>query len=160
MATINQLTALDAVAAGDLLAIYSQSNGDARKAAISVLQAYMQANLTFPTFSGMGAFVSQYAAPSSTGFNVTITDGDDDDENIHLILTPTAGFATGTITLPPVASVVDKQEVLVNCTQQVTTLTVNGNGATGVTGEPTSLAADDFFRLKFDSLTSTWYRVG
>jgi hypothetical protein len=59
-----------------------------------------------------------------------------------------------------VATVVDKQEVLVNCTQQVTALTVNGNGAVAVTGEPASLGADDYFRLKYDAIMRTWYRVG
>jgi hypothetical protein len=160
MTTINQLTAVDALQAGDAIPIFDTSNGDARKAAISVLLAYMQANLTFSTFTGQGAYTTQYAAPSATGFSVTITDGADDNTNVHLILTPTAGYATGTIVLPAVASCVDKQEVLVNCTQQVTTLTVDGNGATAVTGEPTSLAADDFFRLKYDLPTQTWYRVG
>ena len=95
--------------------------------------------------------------PSATGFNVPITDGPD---NIWLILTPTAGYAAGTITLPSVTNAVDKQEVLVNCTQLVTSLTVDGNGATSVTGEPTSLGADDFFKLKFDIISKSWYRVG
>ncbi len=160
MSNINQLTALDTLTAGDLFAVWAQSNGDSRKIAASVLLAYMQANLVFPTFTGQGEYTTQYSSPSATGFNITITDGADDNTNVHLILTPTAGFASGTITLPPTPGTVDKQEVLVNCTQQITALTVNGNGATAVTGEPSSMAADDFFRLKFDAVTSTWYRVG
>jgi len=119
----------------------------------------MQANLTFTT-QGFGAYVTQYAAPSASGWSVTITDGDDDDENVHLILTPTAGTAAGTIVLPPVASLVDKQEILINCTQSVTTLTVDGNGASSVTGDPATLAINDFFRLKYDLPTTVWYRVG
>lgn len=160
MSNINQLTALDTLTAGDLFAVWAQTNGDSRKIAASVLLAYMQANLTFPTFTGQGEYTTQYSSPSATGFNVTITDGADDNTNVHLILTPTAGFAAGTITLPPTPGTVDKQEVLVNCTQQITALTVDGNGATAVTGEPSSMAADDFFRLKYDAVTSTWYRVG
>lgn len=160
MPRINELTAVDSVSAGDLLPAYINNNGDARKVAVSVLQAYMQANLTFPTFTGQGAYTTQYAAPSSTGFDIVITDGADDNTNVHLILTPTAGFATGEITLPIVSSIVDKQEVLVNCTQAVTAFVVDGNGATSVTGAPSTLAANDFFRLKFDAPTSTWYRVG
>jgi len=159
MSTINQLTAVDAVVAGDLVPIYSQSNGDARKAAISVLLAYMQANLTF-SGAGFGDYVTQYAAPSATGFSVAITDGNEDNQNVHLILTPVAGYATGTIVLPISTSLVDKQEILVNCTQAVTALTINGNGATAVTGEPTTLSANDFFRLKYDLATSSWFRVG
>ena len=154
---INNLTATDALVSGDQMAIGKTSTGDDRRAALSVLLAYMQANLTFSSFTGVGQFTTQYAAPSATGFTVAITDGSD---NIHLILTPSAGYATGTITLPASTNAADKQEVLINCTQQVTALTVNGNGATAVTGEPTSLGADDFFRLKYDLLTSTWYRVG
>jgi hypothetical protein len=153
MTTINKLTALDSVTAGDQVAVYSNSNGDARKAAMSVLQAYMQANLTFTDAS----LTTQYASPSATGFNVQITDGS---ASIHLILTPTAGFAAGTITLPAVGNVVDKQEVLVNTTQAVTTLTVDGNGVLAVTGEPSTLAANDFFHLKYDATTQAWYRVG
>jgi len=152
--TINQLSTLSTLALGDLLAIYASSNGDARKTSLSSLLAFIQANLTFPT---SGVFTTQYAAPSATLFSVAITDGSD---NIHLILTPTAGFADGTIVLPAVANAVDKQEILVNCTQVVTALVVDGNGAVAVTGAPTGLAANDFFRLKYDAATSTWYRVG
>lgn len=159
MSTINQLSALDTVVAGDLVAVYSQTNGDARKAAMSVLLAYMQANLSF-TAQGFGAYATQYSAPSATAFSVTITDGADDDTNVHLILTPVAGYADGTIVLPPVAGCVDKQEVLVNCTQAVTTLVVDGNGATAVTGEPAAIVANDFFRMKYDLPTKTWYRIG
>jgi hypothetical protein len=157
MPTINQLSAADSIVAGDLLPAFIQSAGDARKVSMTTLLAFMQANLTFPSFTGVDAFDTQYAVPSATGFNVAITDSS---ANTHLILTPTAGYAAGTITLPAVANCIDKQEVLVNCTQQVTTLTVNGNGAVAVTGEPASLGADDFFRLKYDLTTQTWYRVG
>lgn len=153
MSTINKLSATDAVVAGDLVPVFKTSNGDARKASMSVLLAYIQANLTL----GRPVFVTQYAAPSATGFTVQITDSS---VNSHLILTPVAGYADGTITLPAVANCIDKQEVLVNCTQAVTTLTVAGNGAVAVTGAPTTLAANDYFRLKYDLITQTWYRVG
>ncbi|CAB4171580.1 hypothetical protein UFOVP931_5 [uncultured Caudovirales phage] len=155
MPQINQLSALDQLAAGDQFPVYSQANGDARKVALGVLAQYIQAQM--PASTGVQQFETQYAAPSSTGFNVQITDNGG---NTHLILTPTAGLAAGTITLPMLANCVDKQEILVNCTQQVTALTINGNGAVAVTGEPTILGADDFFRLKFDITTQTWYRVG
>ena len=159
MPQINKLSATDVIKDGDLFAVFVQANGDARKAAATVLLEYMQENLVFSE-AGFGTYTTQYSSPSATAFNVTVTDGKDDNTNTHLILTPTAGFAAGTITLPPVTSVVDKQEVLVNCTQQVTALTVDGNGATAVTGAPAQLGADDFFRMKYDAATSTWYRVG
>ena len=153
------LTRTDAVASGDLFVLYKTSAGDYRGAPADVIVAYMQDQLTFPSFEGQASFLTQYAVPSSTGFNVTVGNSNPG-KNIHLILTPTAGFAAGTITLPIANSSIDKQEVLVNCTQQVTTLTVALNGAVAVTGAPASLAADDFFRLKFDLQTQTWYRVG
>lgn len=155
MPTINQLSAVDAVVGSDQVPIYSSGQGDARKAAMSVMLQYMQDNLTFSE-SGI-SYTTQYAAPSATGFSVQITD---DSDNTHLILTPVAGYAAGTIVLPAVGNVVDKQEVLVNCTQVVTTLTIDGNGAVAVTGEPSTLAANDFFRLKYDITVQTWYRVG
>jgi hypothetical protein len=155
--TINQLTRATVLSAGDLLAIFSTGDGDARALAISLLQDYLQANLDF---SNNGDYASQYAAPAASGFNVLITDGDEDDTNVHLILTPLAGYAAGTITLPPKAGLVDKQEVLVNCTQAVTTLTIGLNGATAAVGAPTTLAANAFFRLKYDAVTFNWYRVG
>lgn len=157
MPTINQLTRATQLSAGDLLALFSTDNGDARAAAISVLQEYLQDNLDF---SNNGDYYSQYAAPAATGFNIAITDGADNNTNVHLILTPLAGYANGTITLPAKAGLVDKQEVLVNCTQVVTTLAIGLNGATAAVGAPTTLAANAFFRLKYDAVTFNWYRVG
>jgi len=154
MPTINQLSAVASLASGDQLPLYSAAAGDARKAAISVLLAYLQANLDFT----VGApFITQYAAPSASGFSVSI---DDAPSNTHLILTPVAGYAAGTIVLPSVGQAVDGQTILVNCTQAVTTLTVDGNGATAVTGEPAALTANAFFTMKYDAPTSSWYRVG
>jgi hypothetical protein len=54
---------------------------------------------------------------------------------------------------------VDGQQLLVSCTQAVTTLTVAGNGST-VNGAPATLAANAFFRLRFDGVFKAWYRVG
>lgn len=157
MPTINQLTRATDLSAGDLLPLFSTDDGDARAAAVSVLQAYLQANLSF---SDAADYVSQYSAPSATGFNVAVTDGADNNTNVHLILTPLAGYANGTITLPAKAGLVDKQEVLVNCTQVVTALAIGLNGASGAIGAPTTLAANAFFRLKYDAVTFNWYRVG
>lgn len=142
------LTRTDAITADDLAVIFKYIDSDYRGAPMSALVTYLQSALVFP-----GAFAKQYSAPSATGFSVSITDGD-----THLILTPVAGYAAGTIVLPLKSTVVDGQRVLVNCTQAVTTLTVSGNGAT-VTGAPTTLAANAFFTLEYDSIGATWYRV-
>jgi hypothetical protein len=147
--SIERLTLKDVLTAATVFAV-NVNGQDYRLLAGSVLD-YIQSNLSFPA-----AFISQFSAPSASGFSVQIMDGSD---NIHLILTPVAGYAAGTIVLPTLANCVDGQEVLVNCTQDVTALTITGNGST-VTGEPTTLAANDFFRLRFDDVTNTWYRVG
>lgn len=137
--------------ASDLFPLWSTGNSDTRKVSLSALVDYL--NWALDPADGK---VTQYAAPSSTGFTVTLLAGN---ASIWLILTPTAGFAAGTLVLPPVGMCADRQEILVNCTQPVTTLTINGNGAT-VTGAPTTLTANAFFRLRFDAVTQSWYRVG
>ena len=151
MPQINQLAAVDQVQSGDQVPIYSAANGDARKASLSLLKAFFQEGITAADDK-----ITQFAAPSATAFSIQVNN---DADSVWLVLTPTAGFAAGTLVLPAVANCVDRQEVLVNCTQAVTALTVSGNGST-VTGAPTTLAANGFFRLRFDAITDTWYRVG
>lgn len=133
----------------DLFMILESSSGATQAVTGSELITYLSGDIRAKA-------TTQYASPSATGFNVQITDGSAD---IHLILTPTTNFAAGTITLPAVANLVDKQVVTVNCTQQVGGLTIDGNGAVAVTGEPTALGADDYFTLKYDSNASVWYRI-
>jgi hypothetical protein len=125
------------------------NQNNAQRVSAEAVLAWIEANLSTSI-----SLESYYAAPSSTGFNVELPDTDD---NYWLILTPTGTFADGEITLPDVTACVDQQTVQVNCTQIVTTLVVDGNGAT-VTGEPSTLAANGFFSLRFDAVTSTWYR--
>ena len=151
MPNINQLSALSSLQSSDLVPVWSQVNGDARKVSIQNLAAYIQGLITAADDK-----VTEYSAPSATGFTVTITGVK---TSVWLVLTPVAGYAAGTIVLPSAANAADKQEVLVNCTQSVAALTVSSTGAT-VTGAPTSLAANAFFRMRFEGVTKTWYRVG
>jgi len=151
MTTINQLSAVDSVVSSDQVPIYSSGQGDARKASMSVIKSFVLSGATTSDDK-----VTQYAAPSATGFTVTVNNSSD---SVWLILTPLAGYAAGTLVLPAVANCVDRQEILFNTTQAVTTLTINANGAT-VIGAPTTLAANAFFRLRFDDVLNTWYRVG
>lgn len=154
MTTINKLSAADAVVAGDLLVIYQSANGDARKAAVSLFADYIQSLLT--PASGEE---TQYYSPAASGFSVTIaptTAGG----SVYLLMTPLAGYAAGTIVLPALAAAEDGQEVLVTSTQAVTTLTVSGNGAVAVNGAPTTMAANAFFRMRYDGVNQSWYRIG
>lgn len=150
---ISQLNSVDSLSASDLLAVWVAANSDTRKASLSTLLTFLQANLTSP-----GDDMTQYAAPNATGFSVSI-DPVVDGQNVYLLLTPTGAFAAGTLVLPPVANCVDGQTFLMNTTQAVTALTLNGNGAT-VVGGPTTLAANAFFKLRFDGIFKNWYRVG
>jgi len=138
MTPINRLSGIDAISVGDLLAIFSQSEGDARKISLSQLREL----LTVP------ALVKQYAAPNATGQTVTVAKGD-----TRLVMTPTAGFAALTIALPPAT---DGQRIIANCTQAVTALTFSGGT---VNGGPTTLAANAFFTLEYDGVLGVWYRV-
>lgn len=147
---INQLSRV-VPSAADLMVLWSTANGGTMACSLTQLAALIASLNTASDDK-----VTQYAAPSASGFTVALVD---DSDSKWLVLTPTAGFAAGTIKLPALANCVDKQEVLVNCTQVVTALTIDGNGAT-VTGGPTTLAANDFFRLRFDAVADVWYRVG
>lgn len=129
-------------------------NGQDRRASLSDFADVLAPLLP----NANGALVTQYAAPAATGFTVLIAPVDAGD-SIYLLLTPNAGYAAGTITLPAAATCVDGQELLVTTTQLVTALTVAGNGST-VNGAPTTLAANGFFRLRFDGVLHTWNRVG
>jgi hypothetical protein len=146
MTSINKLSSLDQLSPGDLLAVWATNNGDTRKASVNLLTTYLQDALSLP-----GVLTTQYAAPSASGFTVTVANS-----NTWLLLTPTGTFAAGAIVLPSAAT--DKSEVNVSCTQIVTSLSVSAGGTT-VTGAPTTLAANGFFTMRYDAATSAWYRV-
>ena len=146
MTNINQLSTISTLQGGDLMPVWSTNNGDSRKASMTTLSTYMQSALSLP-----GALATQYSAPSSTGFSVTVSAGD-----TWLLLTPTGTLAVGAIVLPTGAA--DKSIVSVNCTQIVTTLSVTSGNT--VTGAPTTLAANGFFTMRYDAATAAWYRVG
>lgn len=144
------MTAEATVSDNDLFMIFEDGAGATRSTKASELQTYLQTDL-------LSKMITQKASPVSTSFTVLINDNS---LNTHLILTPTAGFADGAITLPLNTNLIDKQELLVNCTTQIDAFVINKNGATAVQGGPQSLGADSFFRLKYDLAANTWYRVG
>src|SRR4051812_33409475 len=124
MSSIDRLQRVTTLTTADLVALFSNSLGDDAAATLGTPIAFLQQQL-----SAAGTLITQYAAPTLTGFTVLIAPliaG----QSVYLLLTPPAGFAAGTITLPPQASCVDGQTLLVSTTQLVTALTVAGNGAT------------------------------
>ena len=48
MTNINQLSSMDTLSGGDLLAVWAQNNGDTRKSSLTLLLTFMQDNLTLP----------------------------------------------------------------------------------------------------------------
>lgn len=153
MAYIGNYSSVSSVTGSLLIAVSDPRVSDTRKMTVTELSDYITANIS----ANMSGYITQYSAPSATAFTVAVTDSQN---SVHLILTPTAGFAAGTITLPSSSNSLDGQMVLVNCTQAVTTLTIGANGATAVTGAPTTLAANAYFTLKYDKPTLSWFRVG
>ena len=149
MADINRYSQASSLSGGDQIVVWSTENGDTRKASLTQLKAF--------TTPGNTGEATEYSAPSATGFSATIAESTG--RNVWLYLTPVAGYANGAIVLPSATDSVHGQEVVVSCTQSVTTLAVTSSGST-VTGVPTTLAANAFFRLKFESVTKTWQRVG
>lgn len=152
MSTINQLCAVATLNGSDLVPIYSSGNGDARKASMTVIAAFIQSLLT-----AAGGMMTQYFAPNATGYSVTVNP-ETDGQSVWLLMTPTAGFATGTVILPALAECVDGQQVRITSTQAVPAFTVNGNGAT-VNGAPASLVANGFITFQYNGVFQSWYRI-
>lgn len=150
MTTLNQLSTATTLTSSDQMIFYSTVNGSGRKASLATLLDWIEANFASPDFT------KQYASPNVNGTNVAVSSTT---SSTWLILTPTAAFAAMTITLPAAASVADGTEVLVSCSQAVTTLTIAGNGAIAVLGAPTTLQAGVSFMLRYNSASSTWYTV-
>lgn len=158
MTDINQLTAQDALTASDQFPIYSGSNGDTRRVYASALATFVEGQT-----SSSGGLRTQYAAPTATG-QTTIVSPPTQGASVWLEMTPQGAYAAGTITLPAASVSIDGQEVLVTSTLAVTALTVNFLNASGVStavvGAPTTVAANGFFRMRFDAVFKLWIRVG
>ena len=149
MPYINQLPALDQLSGGDQLPVYSPVNGDARRVSITSLLEFFRGNFADPDY------LTIINAPTNSGFNIQLGA---QTQSLFLILNPSGAFAAGTITLPPVASCFDGQEILVASSQSIAALTVAGNGATLV-GVPGALGAGGFFAIRFNALQGTWYTL-
>ena len=149
MPTISQLSAVTSLSTGDNIVVQSAANNDARKASLSVLLAFFEAQFASPEFETV------ITAPTASGFNLQLAAST---KNIWAIINPTGAFATATITLPPVASCFDGQQIVVTCSAAITAVTVAGNGAT-IVGAPTALGTGGFFALRFNDLQNAWYCV-
>jgi hypothetical protein len=150
---IDQLTRVTSMNTGDRIPKYDASNAD--DATISYTNFLTALNAILEPANSRPVFTKQTSTPTA-GATIQVTDGSDD---IWLLITPAGTLATLTITLPAIANVRDGQEILIYCSQIITTLTIDENGATDLINEPTSLAANQTFTLKYDSTSDTWYNM-
>lgn len=150
MPQINQLPLLAQVSPGDQVPVYSPNNGDARRLPISALLAYFQQTFASPTLA------TNVYTPG-TGFNLAVPTPVAQQQ--WMLIQPAGTLATGTVTLPLNTQTPDGTEVLVTTTQQITAFTLALNGAAAAYGDPTTLAAEDFFRMRFVQATNSWYRI-
>ena len=150
MPTINQLSGLSQISSGDLLPVYASNNGDARKMSIGQLLTFFQRQFASPTLS------TQFATPG-TGFNLALQTPISEQQ--WLIIQPAGTLASGTVTLPLNTQTPDGTEILITTTQQITAFTLGLNGASAAYGDPSTLAAEDCFRLRYYMATNSWYRI-
>lgn len=145
-----RLNITDRIGPCDSVVIWSGDNQDFRAVPLDIFTKQIQEGVTLPD-----AFNIQHFNP---GANFTL-DIENDERGTYLILNPSATIAAGTLTLPENNTVKDGQSLLVASSKAVTALTIVGNNAL-VIGGPTTIAAGGFFKLKYDKLSNTWYRVG
>jgi hypothetical protein len=150
MANINQLSGLSQLSGGDLIPVYVPNNGDARKVSVTQLLQYFQQTFASPTLA------TNLFTPG-TGFNVAVPTPVAQQQ--WMLIQPAGTLAAGTVTLPMNTQTPDGTEVLVTTTQQITSFTLAPNGATQLYGVPTTLAAQDNFRVRFVQATNSWYKI-
>lgn len=142
----------DKLESGDQLVIFKSNCSDYRVMPFDALVQQILSGIPTP----------EYVRPITQHFNPNANfslDVENHAEGTYLFLAPSTGIDTGEIVLPNNYEVVDAQEVTVSCTQQINNFSVDGNGAS-VIGEPNAIASTGFFKLKYDKLSGTWYRVG
>jgi len=150
MPLIYQLPLQTQVSGGDQFAVYSPNNGDARRLPVSALLAYFQQTFAAPTLA------TNVYTPA-TGFSIAVPTPVSQQQ--WMLLQPAGTLASGTITLPLNTITPDGTEVLITTTQQITAFTLGQNGAVALYGDPTTLAAEDFFRMRYVRSTDSWYRI-
>lgn len=150
MPYINQLPLLMQASPGDQIPVYTPNNGDARRLPIGALLDYFQKTFASPTLA------TTIVTPG-TGFNVAVPTPVSQQQ--WILIQPAGTLAAGTVTLPLNTQTPDGTEVLVTTTQQITAFTLAANGAAQLYGVPTTLAAQDNFRVRFVQATNSWYRI-
>lgn len=137
------------ISSGEQLPVYSPNNGDARRVSIGTLLDYFEQTFASPSIA------TNFYTPG-TGFNIAVPTPVSQQ---WILIQPAGTLATGTVTLPLNTQTPDGTEILVTTTQIITAFTLAINGATAAYGAPTTLAANEYFRMRFVQSTNSWYRI-
>lgn len=137
------------ISSGEQLPVYSPNNGDARRVSIGTLLDYFEQTFSSPSLA------TNFYTPG-TGFNIAVPTPVSQQ---WILIQPAGTLATGTVTLPLNTQTPDGTEILVTTTQIITAFTLAINGATAAYGAPTTLAANEYFRMRFVQSTNSWYRI-
>lgn len=147
-----RLNITDRIGPNDSVVLWSANNQDFRGVPVDLMIEKIQESIKKVDYPPIHI---QHFNPNAD-FTLDI---ENHEVGTYLILNPSVSIATGSIKLPERYDVTDGQVLLVACAQQVNNFSVDGNNAL-VIGAPNALAANGFFKLKYDKLSNTWYRVG
>lgn len=147
-----RLNITDRIGPNDSVVLWSATNQDFRGVPVDLMIEKIQEGIEKADYPPINI---QHFNPNAN-FTLNI---ENHEVGTYLILNPSASITTGSIKLPERYDVTDGQVLLVACAQQVNNFSIDGNNAL-VIGAPNALAANGFFKLKYDKLSNTWYRVG
>lgn len=147
-----RLNITDRIGPNDSVVLWSANNQDFRGVPVDLLVEKIQEGIKKIDYPPINI---QHFNPNAD-FTLNI---ENHEVGTYLILNPSVSITTGSIKMPERYDVADGQVLLVACAQQVDNFSVDGNNAL-VIGAPNALAANGFFKLKYDKLSNTWYRVG
>jgi hypothetical protein len=100
---------------------------------------------------GTNGLIQQYDYQIlTTAFSYTFAAG-----TTVLVINPAGTLATGTITMP--ASPVDGMTISFSSTQEITSLTAQGNTGQSIVGNPTSMSAGGATTFVYRLSNTTWY---
>ena len=147
MARISDLTAVTALAADDQILVSDTSAGDQARATLTTLTDYLQGALAIEPMR-----TDAYSPTTGQTITVTFNTG-----SVWVPVTPAGTIAALTIAMN--GTFADGYELLISTSQIITALTVT-TAMGSLQGQPTTLAANGFARLRWNANANTWRRVG
>ena len=156
MSRIREMTHVGEITDGDSLLLYSSRNDETRRTSISLLLDKIATKFGVAENSLRNTQpITVTAAPYNNAPAIPITSG----RNIHLLLKPSQGINSATVTLPESSIRQDGQEIVITATNAINNLVLAGNGAT-VANSNYTLTANGYMKIRFVYSEQTWYRIG